>query len=97
MSEVEEVESAARETANAVKSTVEAYQAKLIDIAKENMQFAFDFGQALVAVKTPVEFADVTTQYSKRQFDMFQEQTRELMALTRSQASTVTNSERLNP
>jgi hypothetical protein len=36
--------------------TIEAYQAKLNEITKENERFAFDFGQALSAVRSPSGF-----------------------------------------
>lgn len=73
-----EVQNAATGT-NAAKLMLEDYSAKITNIAKENMQFAFDFGQALSAVRTPAEWFDVTTQYSKKRFDAFQRHTKQLM------------------
>jgi hypothetical protein len=51
-----DIESTAKHSAEAAKSIIEAYQAKLNEITKENERFAFDFGQALSAVRSPSGF-----------------------------------------
>ena len=73
-------ETAAKEAANTAKSALEAYQATWTNIAKENMQFAVEFGQALTTARTPSDLFDVTTEYSKKRFDAFQRHTKELMS-----------------
>jgi hypothetical protein len=35
---------------------VRAYQAKLLEMAQANMQFAFEFAQRLATIRSPVEF-----------------------------------------
>jgi hypothetical protein len=50
------------------------------------MQFTFDFGQALTAVRSPSDLVTVTAEYSKKRWDMFQRHTTELMALSRTQS-----------
>ena len=77
-----DVENAAKQSAETAKSAIQTYQAKLMEIAKENMQFAFDFGQALSTVKSPTDFMNVTSEFTKKRFELFQRHTSELMALS---------------
>ena len=37
-------------------ANVRAYQAKLLEIAQANMQFAFEFAQRFATIRSPVEF-----------------------------------------
>ena len=76
-----EMEGAAKRTASEVKSAFEAYQEKLMEIASENMAFAAEFGQAITAVRSPTDFMNVTNEFTRRRFDMFQQHTSELMAI----------------
>ena len=55
----------ARHAANEVKSAFEAYQEKLMEIAKENMAFAMEFGQAITAVRSPTDFLNVTNDFTR--------------------------------
>ncbi|MBV8747460.1 MAG: phasin family protein [Xanthobacteraceae bacterium] len=71
----------ARHAANEVKSAFEAYQEKLMEIAKENMAFAMEFGQAITAVRSPTDFLNVTNDFTRRRFELFQQHTSELMAV----------------
>jgi hypothetical protein len=77
-----EIEGAAKQSAEAAKSNIQTYQVKLIEIAKENMQFALDFGQALGAVRSPTEFMIVTSDFTRKRLDLFQRHTSELIALS---------------
>lgn len=72
-----EIEGAAKQSAEAAKSNIQTYQVKLIEIAKENMQFALDFGQTLGAVRSPTEFM-----MARKRLELFQRHTSELMALS---------------
>jgi len=65
---------------NSVTSMIEDYQKKWTNIAKDNMQLATEFGQALSAAHSPKEWFDVTSEYSKKRFDAYQRHVKELMS-----------------
>jgi hypothetical protein len=77
-----EIEGAAKQSAEAAKSNIQTYQVKLIAIAKENMQFALDFGQTLSAVRSPTEFMMATSDFTRKRLELFLRHTSELMALS---------------
>jgi hypothetical protein len=77
-----DIENVASRSAEAAESTIQAYQVKLIDIAKENMQFAVDFAQALGLVRSPTEFMSLTSDFTKKRLELFQKHTAELMVLS---------------
>jgi hypothetical protein len=60
-----------------------AYQAKLLEMTQANMRCAFEFSQRLVTIRSPFEFVDVITEFTKRRADMLEEQSTEMVALTR--------------
>ena len=61
-------------------SNLQAYQAKLLEIAQDNGQFAFEFGLRLAAIRSPIEFFAVVTEFSRRRIDMFGQHSREIAA-----------------
>jgi hypothetical protein len=77
-----EMEGAAKKAASEVKSAFEAYQEKLMEIAKENMAFAAEFGQAITGIRSSTDFMNVTNEFTQRRLDMFQRHTSELMAIS---------------
>ena len=58
-----------------------AYQAKLLEIAQANARFTFDYAQAVAKVRSPSEFMNVITEYTKKRVELFQRHTQELAAL----------------
>ena len=54
------------------------YTGRLIELARTNTNAAFDYAQALLGVKSPAEFAALSTEYTKAQFAAFNEQAKEL-------------------
>ena len=48
-----------------------SYQIKLFEIAQANMQLAFEYAQALTAVRSSGELFGVTSEYAKKRMDMF--------------------------
>lgn len=60
---------------------VRAYQAKLLEIAQTNMQFAFEFAQRLASIRSPVEFPGVIVQFTGKRIAMFQKHSTELAEL----------------
>jgi phasin len=54
---------------------------KLLEFAQTNTNVAFDFAQRLLGVISPSEFAELSTEHARKQFETLTEQTRELAAL----------------
>jgi hypothetical protein len=52
-------------------ANVRAYQAKLLDMAQADMQFAFEFAQRLATIRSPVEFPRVIAEFTSRRIAMF--------------------------
>lgn len=61
-------------------ANMQAYHAKLLEIAQANMQFAFDFGLRLATIRSPTEFFNVMTEFTSRRVDMFGQHSKELAA-----------------
>src|SRR3981081_3305983 len=49
-----------------------AYQAKLVELAQANMQFAFDYAQRLATIWSPVEILNVIAEFTSKRIAMFQ-------------------------
>jgi phasin len=56
--------------------------AKVIEFARTNSNSAFDYLSALLAVKSPSQFIEVSTKHAREQFEVLSEQTKELAALS---------------
>jgi hypothetical protein len=56
------------------------YQAKLLEIALANGQFAFEFGLRLATIRSPVELFAVMTEFTRRRIDMFGQHAKEMAA-----------------
>jgi hypothetical protein len=50
---------------------MQVYQAKLLEMAQANMQFAFEFGERLAMIRSPFEFSAVIAEFTNRRIDMF--------------------------
>jgi hypothetical protein len=59
---------------------VQAYQAKLLEIAQANMQFAFEFGPRFATIRSPFEFFSLIAEFTSRRIDMLQKQSKEMAA-----------------
>jgi phasin len=57
------------------------YNAKVMECAKSNTEASFSFVQKLADVKSPSDFLELATDYSRRQFETLTEQTKDLTAL----------------
>jgi len=69
---------------------VRDYNEKFIEFAQTNTEAALAFAQDLTKVKTPVEFFELSTNHSRKQFETFTEQVRELATLAQKVALTTT-------
>jgi hypothetical protein len=68
---------------SSVTANVRAYQAKLLEMAQANMQFAFEFAQRLAAIRSPVEFLSVNAEFTSKRMAMFLKYSKEMAELTK--------------
>jgi len=61
-------------------ANMQAFQAKLLEIAQANGQFAFEFGLRLAAIRSPPEFFAVIAEFTSRRIDMFGQHAQEMAA-----------------
>jgi hypothetical protein len=66
-------------SANAI---VRAYQAKLLEMAQANMQFAFEFAQRLATIRSPLEFPSVIAEFTSKRIAMFRKYSTEMAELS---------------
>ena len=59
-------------------ANVQAFQAKLLEVAQANMQFGLEFVQRLATIKSPVEFLSVTGQFTSKRSAMFLRHSKEI-------------------
>ena len=62
-------------------ANVRAYQAKLLEMAQANMQFAFEFAQRLATIRSPVEFPSVIAEFTSKRTAMFRQHSNEMAEL----------------
>src|ERR1700730_5071309 len=67
---------------SSVTANVRAYQAKLLEMAQANMQFAFEFVQRLATIRSPVEFFSVNAEFTSKRIDMFRKHSKEMAELS---------------
>jgi phasin len=91
--DVEKARAAAAEGAGAVRNSmstafkgVQDYNAKLLEFANANTKSAFDFFQQLSGVKSPTALMALSTEHTRKQFEIFTEQTKQLSSLAKSAA-----------
>jgi len=61
---------------------VRAYQARLLEMAQANMQFAFEFAQRLATIRSPVEFPSVIAEFTSKRIAMFRKHSMEMAELS---------------
>lgn len=57
-----------------------------VEIARANINAAFDFAQHLIGVKSPSEFFELSTGHARKQFEMLGEQIKQLSTLAQKVA-----------
>jgi len=62
-------------------ANVQAYQAKLLEMAQANMQLAFEFAQRLATIRSPVEILSVIAEFTSKRIAMFQKYSIEMAEL----------------
>jgi hypothetical protein len=63
-------------------ATARAYQAKLLEIAQANMQFALGVGPRLASVRSPVELLRVVEEVTKERIAMFRKYSNEMVQVS---------------
>ena len=53
-------------------ANLQAYQARFLDMALANMQFAFEFAQRLAAIRSPLDIFGVTAEFTGKRIALFQ-------------------------
>jgi phasin len=94
---IEKITAATLETNAALKNCcstallgAQDYNLKVIEFAQNNSQAALGFVQKLPGVKSPSEFVDLSTEFSRRQLETLTEQAKELAALAEKVALATT-------
>ena len=62
---------------SSVAANVQAYQAKLLEMAQANMQFAFEFTHRLTTIRSPFEILIVIAEFTSKRIAMFQKHSRD--------------------
>ena len=85
---IEKMTAATIETTNALKNScstallgTQDYNIKVVEFAHSNSQAAFGFMQKLSGVKSPSDFVDLSTEFTRQQLETLAEQAKELTAL----------------
>ena len=68
---------------SSVAANVQAYQAKLLEMAQANMQLAFEFAQRLATIRSPVEILSVIAEFTSKRMAMFLKYSKEMAELTK--------------
>ena len=61
-------------------ATMHACQAKLLEMAQANMQFAFEFSQRAATIRSPFEFFAVIAEFTSRRIEIFGKHSKEMAA-----------------
>ena len=62
-------------------ANVRAYQAKLLEMAQANMQFALEFAQRLATIRSPLELLRVIEELTTKRIAMFRKYSKEIVEL----------------
>ena len=63
-------------------TAVQAYQAKVLEMAQANMQFASEFAQRLATIRSPVELPIVIAEFTSKRIAMFGKYSKEMAELS---------------
>ena len=63
-------------------ANVRAYQAKLLEVAQANMQFAIEFAHRLTTIGAPAEFLSVIAEFTNKRIAMFRKHSTEMAELS---------------
>jgi phasin len=90
----EKMKSAAEEATDMLEDTYATatkgasdYGLKMIEVARENTNAAFDFASQLMTVKSLSEMVELSTAHSRKQFEALTAQSKELVAIAQKAAT----------
>jgi phasin len=90
----EKMKSAAEEATDMLEDTYATatkgasdYGLKMIEVARENTNAAFDFATQLMTVKSLSEMVELSTAHSRKQFEALTAQSKELVAIAQKAAT----------
>ena len=90
----EKMKSAAEEATDMLEDTYATatkgasdYGLKMIEVARENTNAAFDFSTQLMTVKSLSEMVELSTAHSRKQFETWTAQSKELVAIAQKAAT----------
>jgi hypothetical protein len=63
-------------------ANMQAYQAKLLEMAQANMQLAFEFAHRLGTIRSPVEILNVIAEFTNKRIAIFQKYSVEIAELS---------------
>ena len=63
-------------------ANMRGYQAKLLEMAQANTQFALEFAHRLATVRSPVEILRVIEEFTSKQIAMFRKYSKEMVELS---------------
>ena len=66
-------------------ANMRGYQAKLLEMAQANTQFALEFAHRLATVRSPVEILRVIEEFTSKQIAMFRKYSKEMAELSTKQ------------
>ena len=67
---------------SSANANVRAYQAKLLEMAQANMQFAFEFAQRLAMIRAPLEFPGVIAEFTSKRIAIFRKHSTQMAELS---------------
>ena len=67
---------------SSILANVQVYQAKLLEMAQANMQFALEFAQRLATIRSPIEFVNVNAEFAGKRITLFGEHLKEMAELS---------------
>lgn len=90
----EKMKSAAEEATDVLEDTyatatkgASEYGLKMIEVARENTNAAFDFATQLMTVKSLSEMVELSTAHTRKQFEALTSQSKELVAIAQKAAT----------
>jgi Phasin protein len=69
-------------SASSATASVRTYQAKLLEMAQANMQFALEFAQRLATIRSPLELLRVIEELTTKRIAMFRKYSKEIVELS---------------
>jgi hypothetical protein len=83
---LEKGKDALEQSASITLENIRALNAKMIDMIRANTEAAFDLALKMAACKTPADVMEVWPEHARKQFELLNEQTKELSALGQKMA-----------